>query len=201
MNTLLTVVIPVHSIEQAQDQISQVLDQADALEWRLDYLSDRNIEQIENLIRHAPIPAVVTLRSQAQGGRFTGTESERLMWLKDIVVLQPDYLDIESDVADDFIAELHRLSPKTILIRSMHDFDHTPEDLDACFQRMQHPAISIYKLVTYANSSLDTLRMMLWLQSKSAEHQVIGHCMGEYGIPSRIMGAGGWQCLYLCSAR
>jgi len=188
MKSLLTAIIPVDSISSAQRRIKAVQKQADLLELRLDFLQQPSLTALQNLTAIMDVPYILTLRSKTQGGLFAGNEIARLNLIKTLLGAKPDYLDIENDVADEIIAELHQLAPQTQLIRSFHNFHETPEDLTSIFNAMQHPDVSIYKLVTEANSSLDALRMMAFIQQHSTKHRMVGHCMGEDGFFSRIAG-------------
>lgn len=73
---------------------------------------------------------------------------------------------------------------KTKNIVSYHNFKDTP-DLDYIFQLVQrtHPQADVYKLAAYARSTLDSLRMLEFLQRHPS---VIGLCMGELGSITRI---------------
>ncbi|MGD0664985.1 MAG: type I 3-dehydroquinate dehydratase [Rhabdochlamydiaceae bacterium] len=71
------------------------------------------------------------------------------------------------------------------LIVSYHNFDETP-DLEMILSQMKlrHPKARYYKIATFANSTLDALKMLKF-QRKHAN--VIGICMGEKGTLTRIM--------------
>ncbi len=71
------------------------------------------------------------------------------------------------------------------LIVSYHNFDETP-DLEMILSQMKlrHPKARYYKIATFANSTLDALKMLKF-QRKHAK--VIGICMGEKGVVTRIM--------------
>lgn len=72
-----------------------------------------------------------------------------------------------------------------VTIASYHNFEETPEDLFACLQGEG----DIYKVATMAHSTLDALRMLLFVREATARGiPVVGHCMGEPGQLSRILG-------------
>lgn len=70
-------------------------------------------------------------------------------------------------------------------IVSYHNFQETP-DLESILAEMKqrHPAARYYKIATFANSTLDSLRM-IHFQRKHPE--VIGLCMGGKGVITRIL--------------
>ncbi|MBP7074645.1 MAG: type I 3-dehydroquinate dehydratase [Rhabdochlamydiaceae bacterium] len=71
------------------------------------------------------------------------------------------------------------------LIVSYHNFDETP-DLNEVLSQMKarHPKAQFYKIAAFANSTLDTLRMVHFQRSHK---NVIGISMGEKGILTRIL--------------
>ncbi len=76
-------------------------------------------------------------------------------------------------------------APSFADIVSYHNFEETPE-LEAILSEMRarHPQARYYKIAVFANSILDALRM-LHFQRKHPD--VIGLCMGEKGIITRIL--------------
>ena len=51
----------------------------------------------------------------------------------------------------------------------------------------QYPA-DFYKVVSTATTLYDNVQMMKFLQAHSAQHEMVGLCMGEQGIISRVLG-------------
>lgn len=189
MSSQLTAIVPVVNINDACQKLADIHDQADVVELRIDYLPTIDFQALSALMKAINLPIILTLRSKDQGGLFVGDKMQYRQLLEQCLALQPDYLDIEYGLAHDVISQLHQRFPASQLICSSHNFQDTPHNLDALLQRMQHPDIAIYKIVTYANSTLDALYMMQWVQQQSKQHQVVGHCMGELGLASRIAGA------------
>ena len=57
---------------------------------------------------------IATFRRAADGGRWSGSEEERQMLIRQAVVAGFDYIDLEADVADHiprFGSQLHRQLP------------------------------------------------------------------------------------------
>ena len=69
---------------------------------------------------------IVTCRREKDGGRWTKSEEERLMLLRQAIVAGVEYVDLEEDIA----ASIPRFG-KTKRIISYHNFQETPEDLNA----------------------------------------------------------------------
>lgn len=188
MRSLLTAIIPTRTIAFAQQQIANIEAQTDLFELRLDYLEHPSLTALKAIVAYTHRPYILTLRNKAHGGLFRGNERARLQLIKELLTVNPAYIDIEIDVASEFIEEIHQLAPRTKIIRSFHDFHTTPKNLATILQRMLHPAVAIYKIVTHANSSLDALHMMNFVKQHATKHKIIGHCMGEDGLFSRLAG-------------
>lgn len=173
------------NLETAKEQIQQ----ADILEFRLDLFKNLDFNQLKNLRQAVSLPVIFTLRHVSHGGNYHGQGYERLENLRKIAALQPDYLDMESDIPKSFFEEMQKVYPKIKLICSHHNLKNTPEDLALLIKKMvDHPA-QIYKLATLAHTSIDVLRMLKCIkETTEAGYQFIGICLGLIGQPTRILG-------------
>ena len=188
MSTKLTTVIQVSNLADTQQQLQKLNPNIDTVELRVDYMPQLDLTAIKQLLEQLSIPCILTLRSVAHGGEYNGTKEEMQQLLLQLGALQPTYFDIENDIPDAFITEFHSKYPTIQIIRSIHNFVDTPDDLDAILQSMQHKDVSVYKIICFANSSIDALRMMHWLRKNSQQCNLSAHCMGEHGEISRISG-------------
>ncbi len=151
---------------------------AELVEFRVDWLG--RAPDVVKLLQDRPTPCVITCRRPEDRGRWRGTEEQRLTILRTAIVSQADYVDLEEDIADN----IKRYGP-TKRIVSYHDFDETPDDLEDIHQRICGKDPDIVKIVTTANTHSDVVRMMKLVQNASVP--TVGFCMGEIGIPSRIL--------------
>ncbi len=151
---------------------------AKLVELRVDYISSR--VNIQRLIKDRPCPVIITCRRESDGGKYSGTEEQRIMLLKEAIVAGVDYVDIEDDIAD-----LIRRYGKTQRIISYHNFRHTPEDLPALRQKLAALDADIVKIATMAQQPHDNVRMLEMV--RGAEKPTVGMCMGDIGTPSRIL--------------
>ncbi|MFM9115954.1 MAG: shikimate dehydrogenase [Planctomycetota bacterium] len=135
---------------------------------------------VKRLLTDRPTPVIFTCRRENDGGRWTKPENERLMLLRSAIVEGVDYVDLEEDVA----GSIPRYG-KTKRIVSYHNFRETPDNLWEIHQRMQKLDADIVKLATLAHNQHDNLRMMRLV--KEAPVPTIGLCMGETGMPTRIL--------------
>ena len=160
---------------------------ADMIEWRLDLFDEMILEKLGRWIQTSALPSLFTLRTKSHGGNFTSTEEERLSLLKQLLELEPDYIDLECDTSVDFLNDVFKNYPKTRLILSYHDFKGTPDDLESIFLHMKQQPAHLYKIATMAHSTLDGMRMLKLVQKYSG--QLIGIAMGESSEFTRIAGA------------
>lgn len=73
-------------------------------------------------------------------------------------------------------------------LRAIHDFEKTPDDLDAVLKKLMDQPAQIYKIACMANSTLDALRMLLFVRKKRGEGiPLAGMCMGPLGAITRIL--------------
>jgi len=151
---------------------------AKLVELRLDYINGQI--NLKRLITERPCPVIITIRREVDGGKWRAAEEERQMLLRAAIVDGVDYVDLEEDVAKSI-----RRYGKTKRILSYHDFRQTPDDLAAVHARLAALDPDIVKLATMANSPHDNLRMMQLVQS--AKIPTVGICMGDLGMPSRIL--------------
>jgi len=153
---------------------------AQLVELRLDYIN--GTVNLKRLLADKPCPVVISCRREQDGGRWAGTEDERIMLLRSAIVSGVDYVDLEEDVA----SQIPRYGD-TKRIVGLHDFHQTPDDLPAVAQRLAALDADIVKLATMANSPHDNVRMLETI--RDTEFPVVGMCMGEIGTPSRILAA------------
>ncbi|HRU04175.1 MAG TPA: shikimate dehydrogenase [Candidatus Brocadiia bacterium] len=158
-------------------QMAQAAPHADILELRLDRVVNPDIAR---LINARTRPVIATNRPVREGGQFRGSEEERVALLQQAAELGAEYVDIELDSA-------HRLRAPSSCQRivSHHDFERTPADLQAIYERLVAAGADIAKIAVMATDIRDNLRVFDLL--RSASRPVIALCMGELGRISRIL--------------
>ncbi|HJN07219.1 MAG TPA: shikimate dehydrogenase [Pirellulaceae bacterium] len=151
---------------------------AELVELRLDYIV-RTVN-LKRLLAEKKCPVIVTCRRAQDGGNWEGSEQERIVLLRSAIAEGADYVDLEEDIA----ADIPRFG-KTKRIVSYHNFDETPENLREIHDRCCESDPDIVKIVTMANSPRDNLRALQMIGE--SEIPTVAFCMGEMGIPSRIL--------------
>lgn len=169
--------------------VKSIQHDVDVIEFRLDYLTVINADEIKKAMNEVEKPIIFTLRPADQGGRFLGSESERLDILLALARLEPAYIDLEYTVPNDFLEQFNKQFPTIKIIRSYHNFSTTPEDLEDKLLSLMHPAVHVYKIVTQAQSTLDALRVLQFVKNNSDRVNLVSHCMRPLGLCARIVGA------------
>jgi 3-dehydroquinate dehydratase/shikimate dehydrogenase len=82
---------------------------------------------------------------------------------------------------------VQKLRGRSALILSFHDFRGTKR-LDETLQKMLAVQADFYKIVSTATTLSDNVTMIKFLAKESDKHSLIGICMGEQGIISRVLG-------------
>ncbi len=154
---------------------------ADIMEIRLDYLKNPDLRSI---LERRTRPVIVTNRPVREGGKFNGSEEERIEILKLAIRLQADFVDIEHDSIHYIRKDAAHRVPTRIIV-SYHNFRETPDDLNTIYRKLSSCDADIVKIVTYANDITDNIKIYRLL--RQAQLPLISFCMGEYGVISRIL--------------
>jgi 3-dehydroquinate dehydratase/shikimate dehydrogenase len=161
------------------------------LEFRLDYLSQPGqfLPKLKGFIEYHPhLVLIATCRRVKSGGKYRGSVESQLDILVKAAQLGCQLLDVEIESAILMKSrQWEKLKKVAALILSFHDFRGT-KHLDKTFAKMKEFPADFFKVVTTANSLHDNVELMRFLQSKSDDNAMVGVCMGEQGIISRVLG-------------
>src|SRR5262249_43272691 len=150
------------------------------IELRLDFLAKP--PDYKRLMQEKPCQLVATFRRPQDGGRWGGSEEERLMQLRQAIVAGFDWVDLESDIAD----KIRRFGNVKRIV-SYHNMREVPEDLELIHERMCRQDADVVKIAVRAQNPTDNLRVLKLLEKPATP--TVAFCMGDMGIPSRILGA------------
>ena len=161
------------------------------LEFRLDYLSKPGmaLPRIKRFIEsHHGTVVLATCRRAASGGRFRGSIASQVDVLNKAAAAGCQLVDVELQTASKCKPEqLKKLRSRAALILSFHDFRGTKK-LDDLLEKMLAYSADFYKVVSTATSLSDNVNMIKFLASEGDKHSLVGMCMGEQGIISRVLG-------------
>jgi 3-dehydroquinate dehydratase/shikimate dehydrogenase len=161
------------------------------LEFRLDYLSKPGlglpkVKQFMEMNPHAVV--IATCRRAANGGKFKGAIPAQLELLAKAAAAGCQLVDVELQSAMKVKPEqLQKLRARAALVLSFHDFRGTKKLEETLASMRKYPA-DFYKVVSTATTLYDNVTMMKFLEKESDRHSLVGLCMGEQGIVSRVLG-------------
>ena len=173
---------------------TEVLKQTSFIEFRLDYLPApaAGLPQIRQFLAdHGGVTAIATCRCKNNGGRYQGSSTQALQVLLEAAQAGFPIVDIElqsiEKLPKDSMGQLRAAGAAVIV--SLHDFEGT-RDLDAVYKRMEPFAPDFMKVVPTAKSLSDNVTLMRFLSRMEdrANDNLVGICMGEAGIISRVLG-------------
>ncbi len=165
------------------------LAHSDYVELRLDFLSPTQVPYCLTLAGKNLERCVCTLRPKKQGGKFQGTEKERISILKLIADFEPYLIDVEyNTLKKDKNLHKYLKNTKTNILVSWHDFKKTPNEqtLKSTLNKMSRLSNNV-KIVTYAKTLDDTIRILSLYKSAKKNTNLVSFAMGENGRMSRVL--------------
>nr|AIF13293.1 3-dehydroquinate dehydratase (aroD) [uncultured marine thaumarchaeote KM3_61_F08] len=179
--------------KRLKQTLTKALKKSDYAEIRFDFLNPNAVPDALQLIRKDLRKCVCTLRPVSEGGKFSGSEKNRISIMKLIAEYNPFLLDIELNTLSKNKNLLHYLkSTGTDTLVSWHSFKQTPgiSVLKKKLVQMKKFSNNI-KIVTMAKSVNDATRVLSLYKNNNTK--LIAFSMGNYGRISRIL------CLFLGS--
>jgi 3-dehydroquinate dehydratase/shikimate dehydrogenase len=174
------------------DRAEEAVRENTFLEFRLDYIPKPllALPKLKQFMRdHRQATAIATCRRAANGGKFKGTIAAEMEILSKAVAAGCQIVDVELQTAESLKAagiKKFRAHGAALVI-SYHDFAAT-KDLEKVYQRIRPFEPEFIKVVPTAKCLADNVTMMRFLEEKRDEARVVGICMGDYGIISRVLG-------------
>ena len=177
---------------------AELLEKAEAVardnpfvEFRLDYLKDpaQALPRIKSFLgSHTYVTAIGTCRRAVNGGKFKGSVAAEVDLLVKAAQAGCHLVDIELQSAQAMkVPDFNRVRAHAGLILSFHDFKSTRK-LNETFAAMKEYPADIFKVVATAANLYDNVVMMKFLEQQSHDHKMVGICMGEQGLISRVLG-------------
>lgn len=140
-------------------------------------------------------PALLTIRSAREGGRWTGAEGERIQRYSSLLpFVEAVDVELESEAFPHVVAATKKAG--RVVVGSFHDFASTPDDtrLRALVERGVNGGADIIKIAVWTVAESDVLRLGALLRVETpVPLAVMG--MGPLGIASRLRLAASGSCL------
>ena len=174
--------------KKLKQTLAKALKKSDYAEIRFDFLNPNTIPEALHLIRRDLGKCVSTLRPIRDGGKFSGSEKNRVSIIKLIAEYDPFLLDIEYDtLRKNKNLQKYLKNTGTHTLVSWHNFKQTPTAsvLKKKLSEMRKFSSNI-KIVTMAKSIKDGSRI-LSLYNNSKNVKLIAFSMGNFGRMSRLL--------------
>ncbi|ADW69619.1 shikimate dehydrogenase [Granulicella tundricola] len=174
------------------ERASLAVKETPFLEFRLDYLSKPAAalpEFKQFLAANNAATAIATCRRAENGGRYKGSAASELEILVEAANSGFQIVDLELESAEALkSAGIDKIRATSAgLIVSWHDFEKTP-DLDKVYARIAPFEPDFVKIVPTAQCLTDNVKLMRFIERMSDEASIVGVCMGDSGIISRVLG-------------
>ncbi len=150
---------------------------AHVAEIRGDHLESPEI--LPQIVARRPLPVLVTVRPRWEGGRWDGTEGERVRTLESACAAGAEYVDVEFRAYKDFARHQARL------VLSYHDFAGIPSESERLISKMTGLDPFLLKFAVTARGAGDLARCVRLQRSLRVPSSVIA--MGEAGQALRIL--------------
>jgi len=179
---------PAEMLEKA----TAVVKETPFLEFRLDYLEKPllALPKLKHFLSdNTAITAIATCRRAANGGKFSGNLAAEMEILSKAGPSGFHIVDLELESAESLKkGELQKLRDTGVaLIVSHHDFAAT-KDLDGIFKRIEPFKPDFIKIVPTAKTLTDNVTLMRFIERMDDHSNIVGVCMGDAGIISRVLG-------------
>ena len=179
---------PAEMIEKA----TAVVKESPFVEFRLDYLEKplNSLPKIKQFFAdNTAATGIATCRRAANGGKFTGSLAAEMEILSKAAHSGFHLVDLELESAESLKkSELQKLRDTGVaLIISHHDFNAT-KDLDKIYERIEPFQPDFVKIVPTAKHLTDNVTLMRFIERMNESANIVGICMGDAGIISRVLG-------------
>lgn len=168
------------SRQLAKVDIFNAASQGDLVEVCLDHLIKE--PDIKDLLEGAKKPILISCRTQAEGGKFSGTDEDRVMLLKQAILAGPAYVELDVETA----RKVPRFG-KTQRVVSHTTLDRTPGDLESIVDEAIAAKADIIKFI-WPTQTLEAAWPMLALISQKRSIPVVGLGIGRGGLTVSLLG-------------
>jgi 3-dehydroquinate dehydratase/shikimate dehydrogenase len=161
------------------DMLNAATMGADLLEVRLDTFEHE--PDPKELLSARRKPVIFSCRRKEDGGSWRGSEDARIVLLKTAIIAQPDYCELEYDVAD----QIRRFGPCQRVI-SYTNLKETPKNIAEIYEEAKKKDPDIIKLTCRARTPEEAWPLVQILAKSTVPTVVVG--LGRPGLMLTILG-------------
>lgn len=168
----------------------------DLIELRLDTLERPDTAGLAEILENVPAARlsrlIATVRRRSEGGRFAGSEADRIRLLGEAGRLGAGTLDLEFEADRESGGEasqhVRKMAPAARLIASFHDPAGMPPALEALPGRMRSMRPDMIKIAVRAAGWPDVRRVHALVRDEAARgERIVGIAMGSPGTALRVI--------------
>lgn len=186
-NIKICVPVTGQNLDDFLENLNKIEKVCDFVELRVDYIENLKLEDVEVIAREVKMESIFTCRKKEEGGKFEGSEKERLKIIEKAMYKNFDHVDIELSSVDQI--NLSEKDNQTKIICSHHDFNKTPayEYLEEIVNHMKEKGADVFKISTMSYNEEDNKNLMKLLLNKDKSEEMIVVGMGRVGKITRIL--------------
>ena len=180
------------TLAQDLDLLNKNRKYIDIAELRVDCLEPNERFLIRRFPEMAGVPVILTIRRGLEGGNYFGAEGSRITLLaRGLAYAAADqrrnfaYVDLEEDLDVPSLEEAAR-TYGTRIIRSYHNMEGVDEDLTGKLKQLKRIGDELVKVVVMPRSLDDVVKVFRAAKLTKSVDKIF-HCMGDYGINTRIL--------------
>ncbi len=171
----------------------------DVVELRADFLDDGELARLSRFPDMVAMPAILTIRRTAEGGKFHADERSRRRLIGEAAGAYR-YVDLESDADRSFD---EAIPAGTRVIRSLHDTAGVPSGIERVVRDLPRTGREIAKAAVTPRTGSEMVDLFecarrLGAPSPGASERILLG-MGRFGLPTRILAAHLGNFLTFCS--
>ncbi len=157
----------------------------DLVELRADHLRDTEAAAASSFPARVGVPCILTVRRRKDGGRFAGSERDRVALLRKLAGAGFAYVDLEEDLqAPELDAAVRKAGAK--VVRSLHDARGVPAGLSRRIASLARGPEEIAMAAVTPRTCEQLAELLEACHAAGALPRVILG-MGEVGFPTRVL--------------
>jgi 3-dehydroquinate dehydratase/shikimate dehydrogenase len=164
----------------AKADLLNAAGQADLIELCLDHFLKE--PDVGDILQGIPKPIVVACRRAQDGGKFEGTDDERMTLLRQAIVAGPEYIELDLEMA----AKVPRFG-KTKRLISVTSLGGPPDDLDPIFEEAAAVKADAIKFA-WPTPTFETAWPMIKILSQKRSLPVVGLGIGRGSLALALLG-------------
>ena len=164
----------------AKADLLNAAGQCDLIELCLDHFLKE--PDVGDILQGIPKPILIACRRAQDGGKFEGTDEERMLLLRQAIVAGPEYIELDLEVA----AKVPRFG-KTKRLISVTSLGCTPDDLDAIFDEAVAVKADVIKFA-WPTPTFEAAWPLIKILSQQRSLPVVGLGIGRASLALALLG-------------